>query len=196
MRGTKTIELETPFRYSSKGIYSETTTVTIRAPGLGKFDVHNKMQSYVMEAMFALAKKAAEMRGFVEAKKAADDEDDKPKEDIIDPPGSEIMDQIAVGLGHDKYPEFAGYVKRVLTNAPKLATVGDDSQPLTDEVWDAIEEANGTSAAMDVLGSFAGFFVNALGSKKTTGSAPSATSSSPTKADSITNMQPRSRAKN
>lgn len=197
MRGEKTIEFEVPFRYSTGGVYSETTTVTIRAPGLGKFDVHNKMQAYVMEAMFALAKQAAEMRGFAEAKKAAEagDDEEAPK-DQPDPPGSEIMDQISVGLGHAKYPEFAGYVKRMLTNAPKLATVGEDRQPLTDEVWEAIEETNGTSAAMDILGSFASFFVNALGSKKPIGSARSATSSSPTKADSIMSMPPRSRAKN
>lgn len=196
MRGTKTIEFETPFRYSTNGVYSETTTVTIRAPGLGKFDVHNRMQAYVMEAMFALAKRAAEMRGFADAKKSALEDEDKPSAEVPDPPGSEIMDQISVGLGHVKYPEFAGYVKRVLTNTPKLATVGEDRQPLTDEVWEAIEETNGTAAAMDILGSFAGFFVNALGSKKPTGSARSATSSSPTKADSIMSMPHRSRAKN
>lgn len=196
MRGTKTIEFETPFRYSANGVYSETTTVTIRAPGLGKFDVHNKMQAYVMEAMFALAKQAAEMRGFAEAKKAAAEDDDEAPKDQPDPPGSEIMDQISAGLGHTKYPEFAGYVKRVLTNTPKLATVGEDKQPLTDEVWEAIEETNGTSAAMDILGGFAGFFVNALGSKKTTGSALSATSSSPMKVASPMSMPPRSRVKN
>ena len=177
MRGEKTIDLGFMVDVSVGGEYVPADNVTVRAPGLGKFDVHTTMQAYVSQAVLNFSK----MRGEMTAAMESDDDDDAAPAATGDDE-QDVMMIMAMGL-KSEYPAFAAYVKKVLTNS-KLASVGDSK--LTDEAWIAIEEAGGTEAALRVMSEFTGFFFDALGSKRKTGSDKSPTSSSRTKAGSNT----------
>lgn len=176
MRGEKTLSFEFTFPYSENGGYAEANTITIRAPGLGKFHVHSTMQAYVMDAISTLQAKRAAIESM-----ARDGEDDgKPADDEADPAG--VWQMMAMGLGVEKFPKFAEYVTKVLTNAPKLASIGEGKVALSDEVWTALEDNGGIEAIHEVLGTFVGFFLESPKSARRTGNGSSTTSASPTRA--------------
>lgn len=192
MRGEKTIELGFSVRVpSGKGEYIDTNIVRVRAPGLNKLHIHARMQASVMEAVFAMARKAASIKGLAEARAAAasaeaEDGDDETA-DKVEPAGGEVMDQISIGLGPEDYPGFVAYVKKVLTNSD-LALLGDEGTvKITDEAWGVIEEAGGIEGAYEIMGTFVAFFLNAPQSRKSTGDDSPTISSLPTKAASQAN---------
>lgn len=178
MRGEKTIEFEHPFQFSDSGEYRDATTVTVRAPGLGKFHTHTNMMRYVSTAVLAFNQK---MGGKVDD--GVGDDDDKPE---VEDGDEDALFFLSMGLGED-FPEFALFVKKALTDS-KLAYIGEPKNRVTDEVWVSIEETNGTDAALRILGEFASFFMDALElkSKKETGKKGSGGSASGTKARSTT----------
>lgn len=198
MRGTKTLQLPFEFEYSDGGTYVTTNEVTLTAPGIDRFHVHATMHAYVMDALFAMAKRAVELQGASEARKNAEEEeyegDDQQDKKEIE--GKEFFDQLALGMGIDKFPNFVTYVKKILTNNVHLARVGQGKMPITDETWERIEEAGGMEAVKDIIGTFSSFFVNSPGASKANGSEKLPISSSPSKAGSPTSTSTRSRSKN
>ena len=193
MRGEKTVTFDFNFEYSHDGNFVEANTITLRAPGLGKFDVHNTMQAYVSKAVVSFA---AQLR---DANKGQPDQstDDEDVSDTSEPDDDkDVMVIMAMGLDLDVYPKFAAYVQRVLTNTPKLATIGDTKVPITDAVWSSIEERGGIEAANKIMSEFTSFFFDALGSKKASGKGKPLSSASPSKGPSPSNTPKTSRSKN
>lgn len=188
MADAKTIEFEFTFRYPDRGNYLDATAVTVKAPGMSNFRVHSAMHGWVMDAMMQAAAKAIAASGGIEAaRKRAEAEEDKPTADEpTEPSGTEFIDQIAIGLGPEKFAEFMAFTRKALTGNAHLAWVGD-KRPITDEVWLEIETNGGMEAVMEVMGTFAGFFVVSRKSPKKTGDDKLITSSSPTKAPSLPN---------
>lgn len=198
MRGTKKIEFDFAFEFSEGGSYVSANCVTVTAPSIAAFGVHQHMRASVVASLFGAAKMAAELHGVAEARRRAIDEEEAAaasSEPII-PTGAETLDQIALGLGPEKFTAFAAYVRGVLTNNAKLARVGQGSTPITDETWERIEEAGGMEAVAEILGTFAGFFVPSPTSpmRSGTSSAHSSSSDSRGASRSTTRSAPRSRS--
>lgn len=197
MRGTKKIEFGFSFEFSENGAYASTNTVAVTAPSIASFGVHQHMRASVVEALFGAAKRAAELHGIAEARRRAIDEDEAAAasaEQVV-PTGSETLDQIALGLGPDKFTAFAAYVRSVLTNNAKLARVGQGNTPITDEVWERIEEAGGMEAVAEIIGTYAVFFVPSPTSRTPSGTSSHPISSSHTRAASASNSPSRHRSR-
>lgn len=194
MRGEKTVTFDFNFEYSHDGNFVEANTITLRAPGLGKFDVHNTMQAYVSKAVVSFA---AQLRDANKGQpdQSTDDDDVSDTSEAQDE-DKDVMVIMAMGLDLDVYPKFASYVQRVLTNTPKLATIGDTKAPITDAVWTSIEERGGIEAANKIMSEFTSFFFDALGSKKGNGKGKLPSSASPSKGPSPSNTPKTSRSKN
>lgn len=195
MNGTKVVRFDFEFEYPENGVYVSTNEITLTAPGSGKFHVHNTIHAYVIDALFNVAKRAAEMQGAENARRAAEEEEDETEEKAP-PTGAQIMEQMALGLGVERFPTFMEYAKKSLTNCHVLARVGEGRTPLTDEVWEQLEKSGGVAAHEEIIGSFAGFFLKSPAPRKGTGSSASPTSVSPSKVGSTTSTRAASRSKN
>lgn len=191
-RGEKTLTFDFPIRFSENGEWSETDKITICAPGLGKYDVYTTMQSYVGKALLTWSR-GEKAKQDAQTTSTLDDDDEKPE---ASDENKDVMLYMSMGLDTETYPKFASYVQRVLTNSPKLARVGDNKAPLTDDVWASIEEQGGMEAVTRIMSEFVDFFFEALESKKKRGAGKSRSSSSPTKADSPSSGAKTSRSKN
>lgn len=203
MRGETIITLDEPIRYSENGSFSETHTITVRAPGLGKRHVHATMQAWVMEAISNLQNKRADLMKQAEAEAKAKNplnvDDPEPGADGKDDTGEDplgVWQMMSMGLGPERFPRFQDYIMRELTGTPKLASVGDNGSPLTDAVWESLDETGGMDAVGRVLGTFAGFFTGAPKSKKPSGNVTSPSSPSPVMAGSRSNTRANSRSRN
>lgn len=184
MHGETVITFDEPFQYSKNGNFEPATTITLRAPGLGKRHVHYTMGAFVMEAIGELQNRRASLLASAGAtdpmptsSNSLDVDDAAPAkpEPEEDPLG--FWQIMKMGLGPDKFPRFADYVMRELTGTPKLATVGDTGIPLTEAVWESLVETNGMDAPERIMGTFTGFFLASPKSKKPSGGATSASSS-------------------
>lgn len=193
MRGEKTVTFDFNFEYSHDGNFVEANTITLRAPGLGKFDVHNTMQAYVSKAVVSFA---AQLRDANKGQPDTSDNDEDVSDTSEQDEDKDVMVIMAMGLDLDVYPKFASYVQKVLTNTPKLATIGDTKMPITDAVWASIEERGGIEAANKIMSEFTSFFFDALGSKKANGKGKHHSSASPSKGPSLSNTPKTSRSKN
>ena len=176
MRGTKTITFDKPFLYSRGGTFEEATEITVRAPGMTLIRVHARVESAVARAILA----------FPRPEKREEQTDDEHEEAVTEAGKAEIdaLQVLAAGLGADDYGDTLVWLKKTLTNQPRLATItGTDNLAITDEVWDSIEEESGTDAALKVLSAFVGFFLERLNKEppKPNGAAASAGSASVTK---------------
>lgn len=181
MRGEATVDLGAEFSYPiGQGQYGRASSVTVRAPGLTNFNTQARMQAFVLDALFGVARKAASLKGVDQARKEADEAEQGAEP--VEPDPGEFMDHLAVGLGTDAYPEFVTYAKKVLTSSP-YATIGDGDQKgrLTDEAWNNIEQEVGIDGVMRILGTFSLFFATGPKSKKPSGNGSSTSSLSPTK---------------
>ena len=194
MRGEKTVTFDFNFEYSYDGNFVEGNTITLRAPGLGKFDVHSTMQAYVSKAVVAFAAQIRDANKGQTQDTSSDDEEvsDTSEQDE----DKDVMVIMAMGLDLEVYPKFAAYVQRVLTNTPKLATIGDSKVPITDAVWQSIEERGGIEAVSKIMSEFTSFFFDALGSKKANGKGKPLSSVSPSRGPSPSNTPKTSRSKN
>lgn len=203
MRGEKIITLDEPFQISEGGSFTEATTITLRAPGLGKRNVHFAMSSYVMEAIGNLQRNRPDlMRQSQETDSVLNVDDDEPAGmGHNGPPGEDdakeaqaFWQMMQMGLGVEKFPAFADYVMRTLTGAPKFATVGENEVPLNDAAWESIDETNGMAAIEQICGTFVGFFMGAPKSPKTNGKGMPPSSSSRPKAASRSSTRAASRS--
>lgn len=204
MRGEKTVTFDEPFRISENGVFTEVDNITLRAPGLGKRAVHFAMSSYVMAAINEMQRKRPELMKAQVAEASplnVDDEDQPDGMGHNQPPKDNEQDSLAfwqmmqMGLG-ETFPSFADYVMKILTGAPKLATVGDGETPLTDAAWEAIEETHGMAGIDRICGTFVGFFMVSQKSPKRNGSAMPPSSSSRPRAVSKSSMRASSRSSN
>lgn len=170
MRGQRLIELPVKFRYSENGQSKEECAVMVQAPGLDQFAVHNKMVAYAAEALRKVqmeeAALLASMGSALDIIMKARAEIDQNAEPVAEPkPESlfdmttRVMETYAKGLGHEKFPDFMDYLKKVLTNNPKLARVGETKIAIRDESWDDINERGGMEAVSIILAAFADFFL-------------------------------------
>lgn len=194
MRGTKTIVLDQDIEYSEGGAYLTTNEITLMAPGIDRLHVYSAMRAHVLDALFSAAKRAVEIQGLSEARKQAEEEEEAETESA-EITGKEFFNQIGLGLGADRFPQFVSYVKKTLTNAPKLARVGQGSTPITDETWERLQEAGGMDAVADIIGTFASFFSVSQTAEKRTGKGKQSTSSSDSKVASPSNTRTGSRSK-
>ncbi len=185
MRGEKRIEFDFEFEYSANGQFASSRELCLRAPGLGKFEVHATMQAFVAQTFGNLHS----MRDSFSQEETETQPDNDQQKDLTQ--------FIAMGLGVDEYPNFFRYVYRTLTNCPRLAYVddGNNKQPVTDAVWESIEQRGGMEAINRVVSEFTDFFFTALASKDESGADKLTGSSEPTKVDSNTNTQKTSRTR-
>lgn len=181
-RGEKVVTFDFNFTYSEKGSYVEANTITLRAPGLAKFDTHARMKGWVGKAVLAFTSNA-KPSGAAQA-------DEEPEQGGDD--NQDVMQIMSMGLGVDDFATFATFVKKTLTNST-LATVGDRGVLLTDEVWMDLEKHGGMEAVMKVMSDFTGFFFEALTSRKKNGAAPAPSSVSPIKVASASKPRALSR---
>lgn len=202
MRGMKTVDLGlTVDKVTVRdGGIVDVSTVTLRAPALGKLDVHSTMKTFVEDGLAGfqvkqaqLARAAgidlqAEQQKFLEAQRAAQDERPETEtEDDDEEDPAENMAIMASGLGRTEYPEFVRYVKKVLTDCPKLADIGSDENgkpyAISDDFWNRLDQIDGgMDAAMRIMGAFADFFIASPTSRKKSGKKKSTTSAKRTKA--------------
>ena len=158
MRGQKVITFPFEFEYSHEGQFKKEFGITVRAPGIELFNVHNKMIAFASEAEVGLAIKFSRVNR--DKPEAADEEEAKPKAPETD---EEMVQRVigaySMGLGSEAFPNFMLFLKTTLTNNSRLATIGDTKIPVTDLVWNAIDNAGGMDAINMILRSFAGFFL-------------------------------------
>lgn len=189
VKGIKTIDFDFDITYSKGGQFVATRQITVREPGLGKWEVHSQMTAFVGKAALAFSKLAADM-----AQPAGDGE--APATDVDVDEEKDLMSLMSMGLGVDEYPKFANYVKKVLTGAPRLAYVGEDqAQAITDEVWESLAENGGMESVTRVMSEFTDFFFmgRAKRQAKRNGADTPPISASPTRAPSPTARRPTSR---
>ncbi|MDX2308084.1 MAG: hypothetical protein NW216_07595 [Hyphomicrobium sp.] len=181
MRGEKIVEFEKPFLYSFNGQFEEATSITVRAPGLPHLAVHAKVQAALARAILAFPRPDRKPDAADEGVDHGEDESDGASGAA---PEIDALQVLAAGYDENGYADFLKWLKRTLTNQPKLAFVTGTDCPVTDEVWDSISEEGGLDAVFKVLSAFVGFFLAALGadSKKTNGPPAVAGSASRTKA--------------
>jgi hypothetical protein len=156
MRGERTIELP-EFEFSQGGEFRKATSITVRAPGFKKRAIHAAMSGYVSEGLIGVAKKVQGMSGDTDAEARA-----------AEPDAVALM---SMGLG-SKYPDFHEVALRAITNSPTIACVSDTDVPITDSVWESIEQAGGMAAVDKVVSGFTSFFLDPAfaGSTKPNGS--------------------------
>lgn len=182
MRGEKTVTFDFAFTYSDKGHFVEAREITIRAPGISKFDTHARMKAWVGKAVLAFSSIA---------RPTAASDDEPPAQDGDD--DQDVMQLMSMGLGVDDYTAFCAFVKKALTGST-LATVGESKIPVSDEIWIDLEDKGGMEAVFKVMSEFTGFFFAALQkSPKPNGAAPAPSSASPSKAPSPTKPRALSR---
>lgn len=192
VKGIKQIDFDFDITYSKGGRFVTTRQITVRAPGLNRFEVHAAMTAYVNKAALAFTEIAGKLQGSAPAQPEAPTQ---PPETASED-DQDVIQLMAMGLGIEKFPEFVVYVKRVLTNSPRLATAGESGdQALTDEVWESLEANGGMEAVHRVMSEFTGFFFEAMGKRqaKQSGVASAPTSASPTKGPSPIARRPSSR---
>lgn len=196
MKGENTVEFDFTFQYSRGGKFEEGHSITIRAPGLGKYDVHTTMTAYVGRAALAFAKLASSDSGQPAPHADSSAEADQPSGEDQDE--QDVMQLMAMGLGVEEFPKFAMYLKRVLTGTPKLARVTDTDVGISDEIWESLEANGGMDAVHRVMSDFTGFFLGSMAARqqKPNGAAPAHSSASPTKAPSPTRQRVNSRLQN
>lgn len=194
MRGEKKIEFDFSFQYSENGSFAEASSITVRAPGLGKYDVHTTMQSFIGKASLGFRKAH---QGVSEPSSEGPVIDDEPAEAVSEKDHDEnVLMLISMGLSTEEYQKFTTYLYRALTNCPKLASVGDTKEPVTEAVWLSIEENGGIAAFEKVVSAFVGFFLVSPRSQKTNGRSVPTTSASPPRATSPTSAPRKSRSQN
>ena len=167
MRGTKQITFPFEFQYSEGGSFKKEFAVTLRAPSLGQFKVHNQMTAYAWMAEIGIAARFADIKRPEPSAPDASEPQEPAAEETDQDKATRAMSVFAMGLGAEKYPEFVDFLKAKLTRNAALARVGDTSVALTDEVWESIEAEGGMDAVMLILGSFAGFFLRTADSATT-----------------------------
>ena len=160
------------FRYSDKGGFHTEHAVTVRAPSLPDFAVHNSMVGYAKAAEIGTAVAFSAFRQKMADVVAEDTASDVPEPAETD---QEMADRVlgvyATGLGAEKFPALMEYLKKALTNNSRLASVGDTTKPLDDKVWNNIAEQGGMDAINIIIATFANFFLSAprSASRKETG---------------------------
>jgi hypothetical protein len=182
---TRTIVFGNAFKFSHNGQFIETNSVTVTAPGHGKFNVHNNMKKFVGQSQlnFVKAFPGISKQQALSAVNALEDEQPPVvATDDIDP--EQVIQQMSMGLG-DEFPRFMDYTRSELTGSPKLCSVGDEGAPMTDGAWKALAEANGIESWEVVIGTFAGFFSKPPKSKKPTGKSSSGDSPEASKAELV-----------
>lgn len=192
-RGETVVTFDFEFSYSKGGQFVPTNRIVVRAPGLSLLDIHGAMKSHV-----AQAQKGA-MSFLVQAQAARESmgvEEEKPEDPNAEP---DVLQLMSMGLSPDEHTKFLVYVKKVLSNRVALAYVGDAASPspITDEVWDQIEEHGGIEAFERIVNAFTSFFFAGLSrptSTPTNGSAESPGSASPTKAPLPMSRRERTRS--
>ena len=156
MRGQRLVQFPFEFEYSEGGQFKTEFGVTLTAPGLAQIKVHSQMTAWAKRAELGLATQMSGMkRPTGEAAEAVVDEAPETDEEMAD----RVTTVFAMGLGEEKYPEFLDYVKRVLTNNPALARVGETQVPITDGVWMSLDQNGGMSAVLMLVAGFASFFL-------------------------------------
>lgn len=168
MRGTRLVHLPINFRYSDNGTFKEDCAVSLSAPSLDQFSVHNAMVAYASEATrnndkeqaltFAAMAPALETLKKFREEAISTEVEVAPAEETDEQRTTRVVEFYAQGLG-EKFPAFMEYLKKTLTNNPKLARVGDTKQPLRDESWEDIASKGGMDAVLMVFAGFAGFFL-------------------------------------
>jgi hypothetical protein len=174
MGGTKEVTFEKPFLYSEGGTFEESNSITVREPGLDLFHIHGRMQSITMKSVFK----------FANSERQKIQEEEETTGEAVDPSKRSVDALAIVAAAYDEedYAKTIAWMKKTLTNQPKLAFVTGTKVPVTDEVWESLEAEGGVDAVMSVLSEFAGFFFRRLEpSKSASGGSASGGSASPTK---------------
>lgn len=199
-KGEKQVILPFEFKFSNKGVWGQEFAITLKAPALADFAVHNRMVAFTSKARTQLMRDEAATfsmmppatiealmkarADYAKKDEAEEAEAEKPEESDSDM-AERVMGLYASGLG-DAFPEFVEFLKKALTNNARLASIGDTKQPVTDLVWDEIDknERGGLEAINMILAGFANFFLSAQQSRSASesGEKPATGSSSDTRA--------------
>lgn len=191
-RGETAVTFDFEFSYSKGGQFVPTNRIVVRAPGLALLDIHGAMKSHVAQAQ----KGAMDFLLKAQAAREGAPEEAQPEDPNAEP---DVLQLMSFGLSPDEHTKFLVYVKKVLSNRVALAYVGDAASPspITDEIWDQIEEHGGIPAFEKIVNAFTSFFFAGLSrptSTPTNGSAESPGSVSPTKAPLPMSRRDRTRS--
>lgn len=193
MKSEAKVVFDVPFRYSRQGQFETATEIKLVAPGLGKRHVHTALQAFVGEAVGSLQERRASLLAQAGATESRDAEAAAATgNDDTNPLGYWMF--MTMGLNDKSLQRLNAYLMAELTGSPRLASIGDTGEPMTDAAWESLVETNGMEAVDRVLGTYIGFFMGSPKSKKETGSDTSTTSSSPPKVASRVSMRQASRS--
>jgi hypothetical protein len=172
-RGQKLVTLDFEFEYSKGGKFEKEFAVTLKAPSLDLFAVHNYHVSMAESVELGLAAKFSrfERRAVSDAERdaAIAKQEEAQAVETDDDAAKRIISQYASGMEPDAFASFVEKVKKTLTGNPKLATIGETTIPITDAVWDDIASKGGLDAVMQIIAGFLGFFDTARKSASPTG---------------------------
>lgn len=211
MIGEKRIELGSSIKFSFRDSgghnrFEVADFVTVRAPGIEQYRIHQMMRSYVAKVRPALVENFARMSAVSARMRKESGLDDVPEPEPQAPVGDEpdgaderdALEWMALGLGEDTYPAFVEKVKAALTGNPRLLSIGPMNGPVDDGIWYEIASNCGMAAVDKILSDFVGFFFGLGGtsSPARSGPASSPTSPSPSPASSPTKPRRISRSTN
>lgn len=195
MRGEKVVTFDFDITYpNGQGGYETTREIRLRAPGLGKSEVFFTLKAYASKAVTGFAKIQSEIQQGRKKDASDDDEDETPKKDAKQD-DVDTMYLMASGLDIPTFAQFSNYLRRAITNTPKLASMGDSKAALSDEVWENIDTNGGMEAVNKVLAAYIDFFLEPLIAPSKTGSDESTGSATPARDTSRTTSVKTSHSK-
>jgi hypothetical protein len=173
-QGEKVVIFDFQYKYSDSGQFKEEFAVTVRAPSLADFSIHNVMTAYAAEAqqnnqaagmkMFSSIS-SEQLDAMFKERRANRDGEQTDLVELDTDMVTRVISTYAAGLGAEKFDRFMAFLKKTLTGNPRLVTVGETKIPLKDAEWEAIAQAGGMDAITQIMATFAGFFLEALPSK-------------------------------
>lgn len=161
----KAIEFDFEFQYSDKGQFAAEQVITLQAPSFADFGIHTTMTGYAKAAEVGTAVALSAFRREDRQDLSSVAEETPASVESDAQMAERVIGVYAMGLGSDKFPAFMDHVRKILTNNPRLARVGETNQPIVDDVWRSIADKGGMDAINLVIAGFAGFFLTAAPSR-------------------------------
>lgn len=149
MKGETQIEFEFDFEFTEAGRTEKSNSITVRAPGYRRIELHDKMVALVNEALIGLVPKIGDLDRSAGA--VSDGEPAAGQRDAL------MM--LAMGLGNERFPGVMTMIRKQLTNAPDIAFVTGSQEPVTDLVWESLADGGGVEAVNQVVSTFVDFFM-------------------------------------
>ena len=151
-RGRATVNFDFEFQYSQGGKFETASGLDIEEPGRKYLSFHNRVESWIANAMFKMAQKIDDLQAVMDSVDA-----DEAREKVEEQGGIGQLGFLRGVMDPEEYDRFFNYILKHLTNTPMCRIAGTDIR-VSDEYWDVIEEAGGIAALEQVVGQYLDFF--------------------------------------